>query len=278
MMRIRRMTRDDLPLALRLTRQACWNQTEGDWLRLLDLTPEGCFVAEVDGAPRGTACTSIFGRVAWVAMVLVDVPVRRQGIGMALVRHTIDFLDSRGVPSIRLDATPLGRPLYERLGFVPQYELARWEGRLPPAPPAHGVRPTHREQLADLVSLDREVTGTDRGALLSRLYREQPAAVRSVWRSGKIEGYVAARSGANATQIGPCIAGPAAGRLLLADAFHRHAGQDVYLDIPVAHAEAAELARTQGLAVQRHLLRMCCGELIQERIEQLWTSFGPEKG
>ena len=35
--------------------------------------------------------------------------------------------------TIRLDATALGRPIYEKLRFAPDYELARFEGRAPEA-------------------------------------------------------------------------------------------------------------------------------------------------
>ena len=30
--------------------------------------------------------------------------------------------------TVHLDATPLGRPVYERLGFRPQFDLQRWDG------------------------------------------------------------------------------------------------------------------------------------------------------
>ena len=65
------MTIDDLRLGLRLTRQAGWNQTESDWLRFIDMEPEGCFVAELNGSSVGTTTTCIFDKVAWIAMVLV---------------------------------------------------------------------------------------------------------------------------------------------------------------------------------------------------------------
>src|SRR6266851_2805185 len=107
MTHIRLMTVTDLPLGLRLSSQAGWNQTEADWRRFLDLQPDGCFVAEWDGTPVGTTTTSIFGSVAWIAMVLVDESVRGRGIGTALMRHALDFLDRCGIPTIRLDATPL---------------------------------------------------------------------------------------------------------------------------------------------------------------------------
>ena len=59
----------------------------------------------------------------------------------ALLRHALEFLDYRQVSplTVRLDATPQGRPLYERLGFVEQFEMARYEGTLPPSPDAGGV-------------------------------------------------------------------------------------------------------------------------------------------
>src|SRR5258707_9241947 len=118
MIRIRTMTAADLPLGLRLCRSAGWNQTEADWQRFLDLQPDGCFVAEYNGTPAGTTTTCIFGSVAWIAMVLVEESARGRGIGTALLHHALEFLDDRGVATIRLDATPLGLSLYERLGFV----------------------------------------------------------------------------------------------------------------------------------------------------------------
>ena len=124
-MRIRPMTGADLPLGMRLKAQAGWNQTEADWRRFLHLQPDGCFVAELDGTAVGTTAAFVFGPVAWVAMVLVDEAVRGRGVGTALMRHALAFLDGRGVRSVRLDATPLGRPIYEKLGFVAEYKIGR---------------------------------------------------------------------------------------------------------------------------------------------------------
>ena len=111
---------------------------EADWRRLLCLQPDGCFVAELDGIAVGTTTTCIFGPVAWVAMVLVDEAVRGRGIGTALMRHALAYLDGLGVERVRLDATPLGRPVYKKLGFVAEYDVLRYEGkepRLVPRPP-----------------------------------------------------------------------------------------------------------------------------------------------
>ena len=96
------------------------------------MEPGGCFVAEWKGRPAGTTVTTVLGAVGWIAMVLVDEAVRRRGIGARLVEHAVAHLRRRSIATLRLDATPLGRPVYAKLGFEPEYEVARWEGT-PPA-------------------------------------------------------------------------------------------------------------------------------------------------
>jgi ribosomal protein S18 acetylase RimI-like enzyme len=278
MLRIRIMVPDDLPSAISLTGHARWNQTPADWRRLLDLEPSGCFVAELNGQVVGTTTTCIFGPVAWVAMVLVDPQFRRQGIGAALMQHALHFLHERKVPTIRLDATPQGQPLYEKLGFVPEYLLNRYDGAAKGARPIIPLENALPEQWDVLIRLDQEVTGTQRRKFLVRLFAEAPEAIR-VARSGQnIRGFVTARPGTNAVQIGPCIAEPDAGAALIADAFHRHAGRRVFVDVPLQNQAAVTLAEESGLTVQRQLMRMCRGPPIPEKVDQLWASSGPEKG
>jgi GNAT superfamily N-acetyltransferase len=277
-LRLRPLTVADIPLGLRLKGQAGWNQTEADWRRFLALEPDGGRLAELDGVPVGTVTTCTFGPVAWVAMVLVDEAFRGRGVGRALVAEALAFLDGRGVRSVRLDATPLGRPLYERLGFVAEYSLTRYEGVLPPAGPAvAGVEPAQVEDLDELARWDREVTGTDRRKLLSRLFAEHADAWRVI-RAEEAWGFAAARPGADAVHIGPCVATAEAGPLLLADAASRYAGQRVIVDIPTANRPAASLAAGLGLAPSRPLLRMGRGEPVAERVAELWASSGPEMG
>jgi predicted N-acetyltransferase YhbS len=276
MIRIRAMTAADIPLGLALKDQAGWNQTEADWRRFLELQPDGCFVAEWGGAAVGTAVTCDFGGVAWVAMVLVEASHRGRGIGTALVRHALDFLDGRGVRTVRLDATPLGRPLYEKLGFAADYALTRFAGEPSPAAAPPGVADAAPEDHEDLFRLDHVVTGADRREFLSRLLRGGPARV--VKSGGVLAGYLLTRPGARAVQVGPCAAAAEAGPPLLADAWRRLAGRRVYADVPEGQPGAADLARAAGLAEQRRLLRMTRGPRAAEQPRLLWASSGPELG
>lgn len=279
MLRIRTMTENDLSPAMRLKDQAGWNQTEADWRRLLDMEPAGCFVAEWDGRPIGTTITCILGSVAWIAMVLVDPDFRGRGIGKALMIHALEFLDIQAVPSIRLDATALGKPLYEKLGFVVEYGLARFEGIPQEAPqPARKVDTAGREDWPLVFRLDQEITGADRSKFLSRLFSEQQEAIGVVRSAESLVGFVAARPGTRAWQIGPCLGGRRVGSILLADAFRRFVETYVFVDVPVQNQAGIDLAKRAGLTIQRHLIRMRRGPAVAERTDHIWASSGPELG
>lgn len=280
MIEIRPMTTGDVSLGMRLKDQAGWNQTPADWRRFLELEPQGCFVAELEGLPVGTTTTCILGDVGWIAMVLVDEPARHRGVATRLVQHAIRYLRRQGVPTVRLDATPLGRPVYERLGFVAEYELDRLAGQASAAEaPSSPVVAVGREDVDCLAVLDQRASGTQRRRLLDRLWRENPGNCGKVVRDSAVEGYVMLREGSRAAFIGPAVAtAPAAGCALLDWAVHRCAGRPVFVDIPCDNAEAIGWASSRGLRAQRRFTRMCLGPPVRERRDQLWASSGPEKG
>lgn len=284
MIHLRFMTARDVPLGMRLTEQAGWNQTEADWRRCLHLQPDGCFVAERAGIAVGTVTTCILGPIAWIALVLVDAAVRRQGIGRTLLDHALAFLDDCGVATVRLDATPLGRPLYEKRGFVEEYVLTRFEGIAPRLEAAAALRDKialvsmRSEHQERVLRFDHQMMGTDRAELLRHLYVEAPAEWRLAMRGEQLLGFAAARAGRRAWQIGPCLANADAGPVLLLDALARRAGQHVFLDVPAENRLAAATVREAALVPQRPLYRMCRGPKPLEHVDYLWTSFGPEKG
>jgi GNAT superfamily N-acetyltransferase len=276
---IRDMTVADIPFGMRLKQQAGWNQVQADWRRLLDLQPDGCFVAELDDIPAGTVTTCQFGPVAWVAMMLVDESFRGRGIGRSLMRRALDDLDSKGARTIRLDATPLGRPLYESLDFAAEATFARYLGVLPPAQRSPGLPVTPiPEVLEGVVELDRRVSGTDRRRLLLRLIEERPDSLRVAVESREIGGFLLARPGSLATRIGPCIASEQSAQLLLADAHRSYATETITMDIPVSNTAATALAASWGLRMTGLLTRMTRGVPVHEDLQRLWASAGPEKG
>lgn len=278
MLVIRYLAAADVPFGLRLTQASEWNTTPVDWQRALDLEPGGCFLAACDGTPAGTATACVFDDVAWIALVLVDAAFRGRGIGTALMTHTLAYLDARGIRSVCLTATPLGQPIYEKLGFVGEYRLTRFEGVPTAGNHVAGVERVGPADLDELAGLERTTTGIDRRRLLARQYAEERDAARLVRRGGRVAGFLLVRAGARATYLGPCLADAEAGPLLLADALYRHAGRPVFLDVPVEHAAAAAFAEGCGLTRQRSLYRMWRGPVVAGSLRGLWSSWGPEKG
>jgi GNAT superfamily N-acetyltransferase len=276
---VRQMLAADLPFGVHLKDQAGWNQTTADIERFLALQPNGCFVAEFDGRPAGTVATFVFGPVAWIAFVLVESELRGQGIGQALMRKALEFIDEQKVPTARLDATPLGQPLYEKLGFVAEFKLARFEGKPTSVTGSvPGISPGKPEHFDAIVALDRKASGAERTDLLRRLIDEQPSQLRVVTKGSNLTGFVLSRPGSRATMIGPCVASNDCGLALLDDSLSQHAGEPVFVDIPLGQTAAIELAKQRGLTVQRELLRMRRGPALVEIPDIIWASSGPEKG
>lgn len=134
-LRLRLMTEADLAFADGLRGIVGWNQTLKDWQRLLGYEPQGCFIAEWSGSPVGTATTTRYGtELAWIGMLLVHPDCRGRGVGRALLEHCLTSL--KGTPCIKLDATPLGKMLYDKLGFEVEWPLTRWECKYFMEPPA----------------------------------------------------------------------------------------------------------------------------------------------
>lgn len=276
---IRSLGAADIPFGLRLTGQNHWNQLEADWRRQLELEPDGGFVAERDDVPIGTACCCVFDDVAWINFVLVDQHQRGRGVGTALMKHVLKHLEQRRIATIRLDATPLGQPVYEKLGFVGDFTLTRFEGVMPAAGQVTAsVEPMTRSDLPLVCQMDESVTQTRREKLLRHLHDLAPDRARKFARDRNLEGYYLARPGANAWQIGPLQGSSAAGRALLRDAASRFAEQRVYLDVPADHPEAIAQVQELGLTPQRSFLRMTRGRQRREDLALFWSSFGPEKG
>jgi predicted N-acetyltransferase YhbS len=274
---IRLMSPDDFDTGLQLCRQAGWNQNRADWHRFLGLQPDGCFVAVRDHEPVGTVTTCIFDSVAWIGMMLVEASQRGQGIGRALMEHALAFLDNRGVQCIRLDATPLGRPLYSKLGFFEQSRWIRYGGV-----PAHrGPARLDLTSIADrdrLYCLDRSAVNYDRRRLLDYLLAEK--SVRS-WQyaRGASMAFLFERPGELATFIGPCLAeSPEAGRTILFAAISSIGSEPVFVDVPAENTVAVEILTSMGLSVQREFIRMTRGAVISEHLAKIFASSGPEKG
>lgn len=281
---VRVMSPGDVAAAMALKHLAGWNQLRLDWERFLEFEPRGCFVAELEGALVGTATTisyqDLFG---WIGMVLVHPEIRRRGIGRALMSACVEYLEGMGVQAVKLDATPMGKQLYDTMGFVDEYSLQRWMGVAAPQGELDSTRLRALEpaDLDELVAFDTPLFGANRDRVLRRLLTE--ATVRVVGRTdpaGKLLGYAAVRPGQNALYLGPWIApDPEVGAQLWQWGLGQAKGLPMYVDVIEANHAAVALVTASGLAPQREFIRQYRGQNVAPgQPEWQYGICGPEIG
>ena len=82
-----------------------------------------CWIAFADGQPVGTSVAYVSDGIVGVYLVSVVPRARRQGLGEALT--WLAALADSAAPST-LQASKLGRPVYERMGYVTALECQTW--------------------------------------------------------------------------------------------------------------------------------------------------------
>ena len=277
----------DIDAGLALSDAAGWNQTADDWAIFV---AQGHAIGHRDAANQlvATAATLPYGtRAGWISMVLVADVWRHRGLASELMAECVAHLRAANIVPV-LDATPAGAAVYGRIGFEAGFEIDRWEWRAasadgagsgPLASFAGTLRAAGSGDFEVLAALDRVATGLDRRFLLED-FLIRPGT--SAWLSASGQGFVVAREGRRAMQIGPLVAEASDSAIaLLAAAFASARGHvdRVFLDLPRDRPELAVWLASQGFTRQRPFVRMALGAAHPPTLGA--TSFvlaGPEFG
>jgi GNAT superfamily N-acetyltransferase len=241
------LTSDDLPGCLALARDREWLPEERKWRLLFDVSTVYGVRDEAGDLAGVTVLTRHGTELAAIGMLLVAARYGRRGLGRGLMTHA---LAQAGTATVFLHATPGGRPLYEKLGFVPAGTSHTYLGGFVPAGRAGGPagsRPAGPGDLPAIRRLDAQANGTDRAHLVRRLpgFTEQ---LRVVERSGVVTGYGGAHRGLRYVSIGPVIAETTGdAKTLIADLARAVAGP-VRIDLDDRHPQLLEWAAKHGLA------------------------------
>ena len=236
---IRTLTLADLPACLALAADRDWQPEAHKW-RLLIEGGEAFGIDDEDGGGlAGSVVLTRYGdALAAVGMMLVAARREGRGLGRRLMTH---LLDRAGDATVFLTATPLGRPLYEKLAFRPIGTVTSHTGRFAGGP-AGVSRPAVPADLPAILALDAEAYGGDRSGLLRR-YLAQAERVRVVERDGRVAAYGAALRNTVTTSLGPVIGGDAG---LLADLAAGH-DRVVRVDLDHRFGDLIAFARGAGL-------------------------------
>lgn len=259
---IRTLDTGDIPRILAIAHTVGWTQTATDLERMLRYAPDGCFGLDVapesdwQGGLASTAMAFSHGaELGWIAMVLTDPALRGRGLATRLMEQAIAHLRERGTHWIKLDASDLGRPIYERMGFEAENLMERRLRAASPMPEAVFAELIPVEEGAALpLALDRRGFGADRARLLGMLSSIDGVHV-AVLAGGR--GYAILRPNKRGVQLGPMLSeDAAAAESLLRWALQQAGERTLQWDFIRENEAARELADAYGFETHRVLHRM----------------------
>jgi GNAT superfamily N-acetyltransferase len=225
-------------------------------------------VAEAGGELAGVAAGAVFDGTGWVGGVAVAPAHRRVGLGGGLTAAVVAFLQDRGAATVLLHATALGRPVYERLGFVAELDYLTLGGPALPRPASRPrVRPGRAADLEAVAALDRAATGEDRRRLLAALWPTGGLVAGD--GQGPARGYHLA----SPWRLGGAVvaADPEAGLALL-DVVRAGAGDQVWVSVPAANTAAVQALEAAGFQERDRTVRMHLGPRVPWRPEAVFAA------
>ena len=249
----------DAASGIALSTEAQWNQNEADWLFFLS---KGIVFGVRDRGGKLVATAALLPYTAsdaWISMVLVTVSRRRERLGTRILEACCAEIMRRHLVAV-LDATPAGERVYRPLGFEPIFKLSRWQGVgsgaavLPP-----GIRPMQDRDIAAIATRDAAAFGARRPFLIENFFRRAP---HLAFVTDDASGFVLARPGRVATQIGPVVASDDAVAAKLLAASLDAARGPVLLDLADRWDHLGALLARRGFTVQRPYLRMGLGRAL----------------
>ena len=169
-----------------------WHQSEAEIRDIIRRSGEFLFGAFQEKRLIGTAAAYAYpdAGLAFINEVIVDSQFRRRGAAARLLKKLIPLAAAK-YPVLRLYATEMGRPLYEKFDFKPYAVLSFLQ--LPPGEtqnPFGVIMPLTPNELAEAAELDRNNFGADRSELIRSLMKASPENAWMQRKNGRMTGFI----------------------------------------------------------------------------------------
>jgi len=280
---VRSMQPGDIVYAMKLSNAEGWNQTENDWKLLIESPQNVCLVAEYNKKIIGTTTAMNYAnQIAWIGMVLVAKESRGQGVSKLLLTNILKKLES--FESIKLDATPAGKQVYQKFDFKDEYLITRVvTGSMTnlsfedDTTLAESIR---LKDIEEIVALDEHVFGTNRRQPIESLINRYPHKAWLLKRNNSIAGFALGRDGNKYHQVGP-VCGSTINdvKMLIGRGLKELIYQPVVIDVLSEKEDLISWLHSIGFTMQRHFVRMYKKEnLFPGIVNKQYLICGPEFG
>jgi GNAT superfamily N-acetyltransferase len=265
MLQVRHMSVKDYGFAVKLANTMDWNMATEDFQFMASLEPEGCFVAFDGAQPVGIATCINFGRVGWFGNLIVKEKCRNKGAGSLLVKHAVDYLQSRGVKTIGLYAYPNLLNFYKRQGFKVDEDFSALSTETLQSIPAQILPQPNTTAVQSIMKFDNVLFGGDRKKLLKSIIYQEGNLCHYVAEDEKVVGYVASTVYEKMAWVGPmmCQEGKVdVAASLLKSVLAKLCGKNVYLVLPKKERALMDMLFNFGFKEEFSVSRMFLGPIV----------------
>jgi ribosomal protein S18 acetylase RimI-like enzyme len=269
MFRAEKMRPDDFAFAVQLANTQGWDMANVDFEYMSTLEPEGCFILWQGHERVGMSTCVSYGRTGWFGNLAVLPEYRRKGAGTILVKHSIQYLKSKGVEGVGLYAYQHLVGFYRNVGFKPHDDFVVLSGTVTKEPIKHEmVLEASEKDASKLIELDKRCLSWDRKKLFeSILLEEGKLCYYSSAGNGDIRGFIFAKVYGEMAEIGPLVCRRNEKNVafaLVSTVLDKIAGLDVYAYVPAKEEELVALFLDSGLKEKFRATRMFLGSVEAE--------------
>jgi GNAT superfamily N-acetyltransferase len=265
MFTVKPMGKVDFGFATELANTMNWNMAEEDFQFMINLEPEGCFVAFQGGKRVGIATCICFGKVGWFGNLIVKEKYRKMGAGNLLVKHSVNFLQAKGVLTIGLYAEPSLHSFYSKLGFKVDEDFSVLKAETLGSSTSELLPKAEKQQVKAIEEFDRRCFGGNRSKLLESIILEKGNLGYFKGEADDVEGYVAATVYEKMAWVGPLICKEGkvdVATSLLKAVLPNLAGKTVYMVLPKKEKALIDMLFSVGFREDFSVSRMFLGEAV----------------
>jgi GNAT superfamily N-acetyltransferase len=262
MFKIKLMHPEDFSFATELANTMDWNMAPEDFQFMSQLEPEGCLVLFDDSKPIGIATCISYGKMGWFGNLIVKKEIRHRGAGSLLVKHAINYLQSKGVETIGLYAYPNLLNFYGNFGFKADESFVVLQ--------AQTINSSRTEPLPEIGKLhfqaiskfDKDCFGGDRAKLLESIILEQGNLGYYLSNCTGVVGFIAATVYETMAWVGPlmCKEGNVdEASKLLKGVVGKLSSKKVFVALPRKETTLTDLLSVNGFKEVFSVVRMYLG-------------------
>ena len=252
---VRRMTRQELDLAVEWAAAEGWNPGIHDADAFYAADPNGFFLGVLNGEPIGSMSAVAYdGAFGFLGFYIVRPDFRGRGYGIRIWRKAMAYMGDRTMGG---DAVIQQLDNYAKEGFKPYFHSVRYEGV------GGGVAPKGLVDLSiapfdELCAYDRPLFPAPRKQFLKIWIRQPEGAALGAIRDGRLAGYGVLRACRSGFKIGPLFADhERIAEALFCGLVARAPGAPVFLDAPQVNPTAVALAQRHGMKPVFETARIC---------------------